>query len=144
MSAVEDQMTADARANVSELLELRGRPISLVPVSGTVVEKPGGGKDYLPAAPRGDQVFAVFNANQGSGRGRQSSPDSGQSSDGDGGRIRVFEFDLIGAYDAEVEVGDTWEDSAVSYEITSVDVTAAYQVRCSAVGFLKDPGHGLG
>lgn len=135
MGVPADGMTGEALAAVTELLELRGQPITLVPTSGTVVEKPGGGKDYTPAAPRDPQVFAKF------------SPDSRAETLGesraptDQGPIRSFRFRMIGSHDAVVALGDSWEDDTARYSVAMVDLTLPYQVTAWVTGFLKVPGH---
>jgi len=135
MAVPADAMTADARSNVAELLELRGQPIALTPATGTVTEKPGGGKDYASAAPRDPQVFAMFNT--GGADAREKAPT-------DQGTTRQFTCNLIGAWDAVVEVGDTWEDDVAKYVVDSVDNTAAYQVKAVVTAYLKVTGHGIG
>jgi hypothetical protein len=128
-----DEMTADAVAAVSELLELRGQPIALVPATGTVTQKPGGGADYAAAAPRDPQVFAKFNKN---------ALDGEEKAQTDQGTARKFQFEMIGAYDAVVELGDSWEDDAAKYQVDSVDRTQPYQVKAVVTAFLKTTGHG--
>jgi hypothetical protein len=131
MSAPVDGMTDDARANVNELLALRGQPIVLVPETGTVTEKPGGGKDYTAGVPRAPQVFAKFNKHV---------LDGVENAQSDKGTTRKYQWEMIGAYDAVIAVGDTWEDYAAKYTVESVDNTQPYQV----TAFLKVTGHGFG
>jgi hypothetical protein len=135
MSAPVDGMTDDARANVNELLTLRGQPITLIPGTGTVTEKPGGGKDYAAGAPRAPQVFAKFNKHV---------LDGVEKAQADKGTTRKYQFEMIGAYDAIVDVGDTWEDYAATYTVESVDNTQPYQVMATVIAFLKSTGHGFG
>jgi hypothetical protein len=144
MTAPADGMTDDARAAVSELLELRGQPITLIPGTGTVTEKPSGGKDYGPGAPRDPQIFALFQVSSAAtgryGRGF----DATTSASADSGTVRKFQYSLIGAHDAVVQIGDSWEDGIAKYTVESVDYSAAYQVGALVVGFLKVTGHGFG
>jgi hypothetical protein len=135
MSAPVDGMTADARAAIGELLDLRGQPIVLTPAAGTVVEKPGGGKDYAPGPPRPPQVFAKF-ATKALGEAENAQTDQGTT--------RKFIFDLIGAYDAIMAVGDHWEDHAAKYVVDAVDNTQPYQIKATVTAFLKTTGHGFG
>lgn len=128
-------MTADARAAVDELLFLRGQTVVLIPGTGTVVEKPGGGKDYVPGVPRDPQIFAKFN---------KQALDGVENAQTDRGTTRKFQFEMIGAYDAVVEVGDSWEDFAATYTVESVDITQPYQVKAIVIAFLKVTGHGFG
>lgn len=135
MSAPVDGMTGDARAAVAELLALRGQPIVLIPAVGTVVEKPGGGKDYTPAAPRDPQIFAKFN---------KEALDGVDQSATDLGTVRKFREEMVGAYDAVVEVGDTWEDYAATYTVETVDNTRPYQIKAIVISVLKVTGHSSG
>lgn len=135
MSAPVDGMTEEARANVSELLSLRGQPIALIPATGTVVEKPGGGKDYGPATPREPQIFAKFN---------KQALDGVEHSPTDQGIARKFQWEMIGAHDAVIEVGDSWEDFGATYTVQTVDNTQPYQVMAVAIAFLKVAGHSGG
>ncbi|ORA25167.1 hypothetical protein [Mycobacterium aquaticum] len=135
MSAPIDGMTAEARAAVAELLALRGQPIALIPAAGTVTEKPGGGKDYAPAVPRDPQVFAMFN---------KQALDGVDSSTTDLGTVRTLRLEMVGAYDAVVEVGDSWEDFAAKYSVQTVDNTRPYQITAIVIAFLKVTGHSGG
>lgn len=135
MTAPVDGMTGDARTAVDELLTLRGQPISLIPGTGTVVDKPGGGKDYTSGPPRAPQVFAKF---------ATKALDGVENTQTDKGTTRKFVFDLIGAHDAVVAVGDHWEDYAASYVVDAVDNTQPYQIKASVTAFLKTTGHGHG
>lgn len=135
MAVAEDQMTGDARGVVAELLEQRGQSIALVPATGTVTEKPGGGKDYGPGPARPAQTFALFNT---------TGVDARQESSADQGTTRQFRYSMVGAYDAVVEVGDSWEDDVAKYTVVSVDNTQPYQVKAVVTAFLKSAGHGIG
>lgn len=135
MSAPVDGMTDDARAAVGELLALRGQPITLIPATGTVVAKPGGGKDYGPGPARAAQVFAKFN---------KHALDGVENAQTDRGTTRKYQFEMIGADDAVVAVGDHWEDYAAKYTVESVDNTQPYQVKAIVIAFLKESGHGFG
>jgi len=44
---------------------------------------------------------------------------------------------MVGAHDAVVEIGDTWEDGLAKYQVESVDYASAYQVGALVTGFLK-------
>lgn len=130
-----DAFTDPARRAVGELLRLRGQTITLIPAVGSVTEKPGGGKDYAPAAPRAPQQFALFNTRGFDGR---------ENAQTDQGLSRKFAFKLVGAWDAVVEVGDAWEDDIAKYQVDSIDRTKPYQIEALVVGFLKETGHSFG
>lgn len=143
MAAPVDGMTAEARAAVTELLTARGRTITLTPAVGVVTDKPGGGKDYAPAAPRPPQTFALFQVSSAH-TGRVGKGFAAESRTAEGGTVRTFGYDMVGAYDAVVGIGDTWEDDVAKYTVESVDHSAAYQTGAYVVGFLKVTGHGFG
>lgn len=125
-----DEMTEDAQALVAEVLELRGQQIVLVPNTTSGVA--GRGKDYDDAPPRPAQTFALFNKGQLDGR---------EHSQTDRSTVRKFQFEMIGAADAVVQLGDSWEDTTATYEVESVDTTQPYQVRAIVIAFLKPQGH---
>lgn len=128
-------MTADASAAVAELLELRGQPIALIPVAAPV-DKPGGGRDFTDdaPAPRDPQIFALFN---------DGKLDGAELAQTDRGTNRKYGFRLIGAADAVVALGDSWEDDVAKYTVEAVDYRA-YQVTATVVGYLKVQGHSFG
>ncbi len=135
MSAPVDGMTAEARAAIDELLALRGQPVVLIPGTGTVIEKPGGGKDYGPGVPRAPQVFAKFNKQKLDGVDRAQT---------DRGTVRSVELEMIGAHDAIVVAGDHWEDYAATYTVESVDNSQPYQIKAIVTAYLKAEGHSFG
>jgi hypothetical protein len=134
VTAPSDGMTADALAVVNELLDLRGQPIALIPATGTVTEKPGGGKDYAPGAPRDLQIIAMFN------KGALDGIEEGQT---DRGMNRKFQYEGVGAPDMIVEIGDHWEDDLAKYTVEVID-RRSYQTTLTVTAFLKTPGHGFG
>jgi hypothetical protein len=127
MTFTVDAMTADARELVAELLELRGQQIVIKPTVATGGQA-GRGRDYDDATPLAAQTFALFN------KGKLDGDDQGQA---DRGMVRRFQFEMIGAYDANVPLGGSWEDDTAAYEIESVDTTQPYQVKAIVVAFLK-------
>jgi hypothetical protein len=137
-------MTDDARTAISELLDLRGQPITLIPGKGVVTEKPSGGRDYGPAAPRDPQIFAMFQVSSAK-TGRYGKGFDAAEAGSDGGTVRKFVFNMIGGFDAVVAIGDTWEDDLAKYQVESVDYAVPYQVGAVVSAFLKvpgQPGHG--
>lgn len=134
MAIATDTLTAEFRVHTAELLDLRGQPITLTTV-GTPVSKPGGGKDYSGSVQRPPQVFALFNTKGFDGR---------ENSQTDQGMSRKFAYNLVGAWDAQIAVGDTWEDDAAKYTVETVDRGKPYLIQATVVGYLKEPGHGFG
>lgn len=135
MTSIADAWTAPARSVVTELLRLRGQSIILTPATGTVVEKPGGGKDYTAGTPRSAQTFALFKTDSLDGREKAQT---------DQGLSRKFDYKLIGYFDAAIAIGDTWSDETADYTVESVDRSKPYQITALVTGFLKVTGHGYG
>lgn len=133
--AAVDGMTTRARAAVAELLALRGQPITLTPAVGVATEAPSGGYNYGPAPARDQQVFAKFNT---------KALDGSEDSQTDRGTNRKFQFRMIGAYDAQIALGDTWEDDQATYTVETIDFTQPYQVTAIVTAFLKVTGHSFG
>lgn len=134
MDIATDALTADGRALTAELLQLRGQPITLTTV-GTPTVKPGGGKDYTGGVQRQPQTFSLFNSKGFDGR---------ENSQTDQGMSRKFAYNLVGAWNAQIAVGDTWEDDAAKYVVETVDRGKPYLIQATVTGYLKEPGHGFG
>lgn len=121
--------------SIRALLAMRGQLIVLTPATGMATEKPGGGFDYAPAAPRAAQVFATFNTGGFDGR---------EHSQNDQGVVRKLTIRLVGAADAQIDIGDTFTNDIATYEVASVDRSTPYKVDALAVAFLKVTAHGVG
>jgi hypothetical protein len=121
--------------SIDALLAAWGVAVTLTPATGVVTDKPGGGKDYAPAAPRATQLFATFNT--GSFDGREHSP-------ADQGMARKLAIRLVGRADAQIEIGDTFSDDIAAYKVASVDRATPYKVDALAVAFLDVGAHGVG
>lgn len=135
MTVPVDGMTDRARAAVAELLELRGQPITLIPAAGVATQAPSGGYNYSPTPARDPQVFAKFNT---------KALDGSEDSQTDRGQNRKFQFRMIGAYDAQIALGDSWEDDQAKYTVETVDLTQPYQVTAIVTAYLKVTGHSFG
>lgn len=120
---------------IADVLAIRGQQITLIPATAVATPKPGGGFDYSGASPRAPQMFALYNTKDFDGR---------EDSQTDRGLARKFKFQMVGAADAVIGLGDKWEDDVAAYEVQSIDRTKPYNVEALAVGFLKTTGHGYG
>lgn len=123
----------DAKQLIADLLALRGQVITLVPTVST--SKPGGGNAYGPGAPRSPQTFVLTST---------KAFDGAEDSQTDRGLARKLQFRLVGAADAEIALGDTWEDAAAKYTVETIDRTNQWDVEAIVVGFLKVSGHSYG
>lgn len=124
---------------VADLLALRGQVITLIPAVGVVIDKPGGGKDYAPAAPRDPQTFVLFQVSSAHTGRLGKGFDAAHTADG--GAVRTFQYNMIAAAGTEILIGDTWEDDIATYTVDSVDRTVPYAVGAVAIAFLKVQGH---
>jgi len=121
--------------SIAALLALWGVSIVLTPATGEATEGADGGYDYGPAAARQAQLFATFNTGGFDGR---------EHSQADSGMVRKLAIRLVGAADAQIEIGDTFSDDIADYKVASVDRTTPYKVEALAVAFLKVGAHGVG
>lgn len=129
---------------IADLLALRGKQITLIPAVGVVTAKPGGGNDYGPDAARAPQTFVLFQVSSAETGRLAKGFAAAHASSSDGGTVRTFQYNLIGAADAVVHIGDAWEDDLASYIVESVDNTVPYMVGAVVTAFLKVQGHGFG
>lgn len=106
-------------------------PTSIVIMRRTRVAKPGGGHDFVPS-PLPAQNFRYINQDTSGGLGRGL----------DGGEVRSAGYVVIGRYDADVSVGDTWTDNGIKYEVDSFIPNNGYETRFHATGFASEPEHG--
>jgi len=113
--------------------ELRGREIILTPSTGAKTQKPGGGHDFAPDPPRAAQIFVLVTLD--ALPGEEESPN-------DGGAIRRRRYQLTGRYDAEVEIGDTWSEGGIKFNVEDVNFENDWKTVCSVTGYLESPGHG--
>lgn len=119
---------------IAALLAMQGEQIVLTPATGVKIEGPDG-DDYGPAQPRPAQRFATFNI---------GGVDARERSTADRGMVRKLAIRLVGAADAQIEVGDTFSDDIADYKVESVDRSTPYRVDALAAAFLKVTAHGVG
>jgi hypothetical protein len=129
---------------IADLLQLRGQEIALIPAVGAVTDKPGGGKDYGPTAARDPQTFVLFQVSSAETGRLGKGFDAASQSSSDKGTVRRFHYNMIGASDAVVELGDAWEDDLATYTVESVDTTLPFRVGAVATAYLKVQGHSFG
>jgi hypothetical protein len=55
------------------------------------------------------------------------------------GETRRFDFILVGKYDAQVEIGDTWKIDGQENEITYVFPSNFYEVKCGGLSHGSKP-----
>lgn len=104
--------------------------IELQPKGSERVKKPGGGFDFgdgLPPKPA--QRFKLVAA-------------SGGSFDGDGKQGHKWDYALIGAWNADIEIGDTWVDGNTQYRVASLMQNNGYEKVAAVVAVGTDPNYG--
>ncbi len=97
----------------------------------TKVRKAGGGHDKVPM-PIPAQVFRFIN--QGTGPGVQVT--------GEGDDVRRAPYVLLGLYNADVDVDDSWVDGDIQYRVDGVVPNNNYETRIHVTAFAKEPTHG--
>jgi hypothetical protein len=106
-------------------------PTTIVLKRQTKVSKPGGGHDY-PKIDQSPQNFRLINQDVGSGISYSSDDDI----------ARKFNYVLIGEYDANVLVNDTWTEDGIQYSVESVIPNNGFETRAYVTGFATKPEHG--
>lgn len=109
------------RKNTSAFISAHPITLSLVPVEST--RTPAGGITLTSAPPRAKQTFRLIDQSSTGGN------NPGLIRAGDGAQRKVT-HQLLGAYDAEMAVGDYWLDAAgVRYEIVEMLPDNGYERR---------------
>lgn len=121
------RILAAARKAIDILLKFKGIPIVLTPTKGAPVLKPGGGHDFVPPAPRAPQILALS----------RIGGDDIDYSPNDEGANRKREYVMTGRYDAQVTIGDTFEDDEAEYTVNTVDSSSGFKVQATVTGWIK-------
>lgn len=105
-------------------------PTTLVLIPNITVPRPGGAKRVLAGTPREPQDFKFIYP----------------GGDGivvtDGGTTRRFDFIVVGSFDAEVDIGDHWDEGTQHYQIDYVYAPNGYEVKAGGVTHGSKPDHG--
>lgn len=116
-----------AKRAIEVLLQFKGSQVILVPKNGTVVAKPSGGRDFVPAAPRAAQTVVIS---------RIGSENIGQANTDDGQYV-TRAYTLTGRWNMAIAIGDTWSDGEADYTVDSVDQTSGFKTSADVLGFVK-------
>jgi hypothetical protein len=119
-------------------IKLDPRTISLIP--HTKVNKGGGLYDYQTQTPRAPQTFAVEPV--GATLSGITSISGGVVDSESGAQSHQWSYYLIGRYDAEMEIGDTWQDGNTLYRIVAIQPKNDYEKRAVVTAFGRDPNYG--
>lgn len=121
----------EARYGRQQYINAKPTVITLQPTRDGVnpVAKPGGGHDFPKPAARAPQTFRLV--------AQPSEPvEHGAHDDG---FTRKVEYMLVGAYDAIVEIGDTWDEGDFHFHVDSLQPYNGYEVRANVTGFAVKP-----
>lgn len=100
---------------------IKADPISLVLQTRGSVRTPSGAVAHEAGAPRPEQTFKLIMQSPAGNSIEQRLPD---------GTERQVDFVLLGEWDAQVDVGDWWEDDAGRrYEVRAVIPRNGYETR---------------
>lgn len=132
MPALTEIRLSELRWNTLQYINAKPTTITLTSTRGTAVAKPGGGHDYTTAE-RDPQTFRIV---------RQTTFDGIEHSPNDEGMSRKFAYLIVGKFDAEVAVGDTWDDGENHFHVDSVEPYNGYEVRALVTGFETEPEYG--
>ncbi|AGT14029.1 head-to-tail stopper [Mycobacterium phage Rope] len=108
-------------------LKIDSHTIVLVPHQKT--HKGGGVYDNEAQTPRPPQQFSV---EQPSGGLRTA----------EGALLHQWDYELVGAYNAAIAIGDTWTHNGMVYRVTTIMPDNGYEKRAAIVAVGKDPAYG--
>ena len=96
------------------------------------VSAPGGVYNWVPQLPRAVQNLTL-----------ESIAATGELTKSDGASMHKWDYEIVGRYDAQMAVGDTWTNGGTIYRITAIKPFNQYEQRgvVSAIG--KDPNYGI-
>jgi len=110
-------------------IRIDSHPIVLTPHLTTA--SAGGVYNKVPQTPRESQNFAIENISSIQGPTRT-----------EGATMHLVSFELVGPWDSEMAVGDTWIQGTTQYRVHSMAPANGYEVRGICAGIGKDPSYG--
>lgn len=119
-------------------LSIDPRTIVLTPHAR--IQKPGGLYDFEPQTPRAAQTFNVEPV--GSTLTGITGTSGGVIPSESGAETHQWSYFLIGSYDCEMEVGDTWQEGSTYYRILAIQPKNDYEKRAVVTAYGKDPNYG--
>lgn len=103
------------------------------------VKKDGGVSELVPQTPRPPQKFtiqaveATLSGISGAGGGVTKS---------EGAELHTWAYELVGAYNAEIAIGDTWKEGETTYRVVGLQPFNNYERRAVVSAIGKDPQYG--
>jgi hypothetical protein len=107
-------------------------PSSIVLTPHTKTREASGGYTWVAGSPRTAQTFKLIPFSL--------TPDGIVRSEG--GEVRNWTYFVVGTYDAEIEIGDTWSDGNTMYRVTGIVHANDYEIKAAATAFGVDPNYG--
>ena len=130
MSVLTDVKMKLLRYNTKQYILENSTSISFV--RKTRVRVSGGGYENLPST-LPPQIFRFINQTT-SGVPNYASSDDGE--------VRTTSYVLLGLYDADVDVHDSWNADGIDYEVDGIIANNEYETRIAVTAFAKEPVHG--
>lgn len=124
-------MSADRELAVNRrntLAFIASRPLVLALIPQVRTRTASGGVTYVPQTPRAEQTLRLIE--QASAYG--NSPGLLQASDG---KQRRVQYQLLGAYDAEIGVYDYWEADGLHFEVVELLSYNGYERRGQVIQY---------
>jgi hypothetical protein len=56
--------------------------------------------------------------------------------------VRTDSYVLIGAYDADIKMNDTWTDETGQWKVLGLEPNTGYETRANVIAFTTDPKYG--
>jgi hypothetical protein len=118
-------------------LSIDSYEISLIPHAR--VKKPGGAYALEAQPPRPPQLFAVEPVTAAlSG----ITGTSGGVVGSEGAQAHSWSYELVGKYNAVMEIGDTWDNGGTTYRVIAIQPFNNYEKRGVVEAIGKDPAYG--
>lgn len=118
-------------------IKIDPRTITLLPHSR--IDRGGGLYDFEAQTPRAAQTFMVEPV--GATLSGITST-SGGVVNSEGASVHQWSYYLVGLYDAEMEIGDTWQEGETVYRIVALQPKNDYEKRAIVTAYGKDPNYG--
>ena len=116
------------RKATDRIIKLDYRTIVLVPHADT--KTPSGAVKKTAGIPRDAQTFSI------------TPMDDQIVSTESGAKAQQWKYILVGRYNAIIEIGDSWEDGNMTYEVVSIFPSNDYEKRCVVRAFGMEPNYG--
>ena len=125
------------RKSTDLLVRFDTRTIELVPHQRT--KKPGGVYDNETQPPRPPQEFYIEPSASALGG---ITGTAGGAVGSEGAQVHSWPYFLVGAWDCQMEINDTWKEGDTTYRIIAIQPFNNYERRGVIEAIGKDPSYG--